>query len=77
MNSTRMELMFNEADEVEIRIPLSVSAIGAGLDAVSHVAREMHSELFLCDPATRALLQPNASLRFVPAHPSRRIDSSC
>jgi hypothetical protein len=60
--STRIDLMFNEADEVdevEIRIRLSASATEAELDAVCCFAREVHGKLF--DPATGALLQPDRS----------------
>jgi len=57
--STRIDLMFNKADEVEIRIRLSVSATEVDLDAVCNFTRELHGKLF--DPATGALLQPNRS----------------
>jgi hypothetical protein len=49
--------MFNEADEVEMRIRLSASATEADLDAVCGFTREVHARLF--DPATGALLKPD------------------
>lgn len=57
--STRIDLMFNEADEVEIRVRLSASASAADLDAVCGFACELHSKLF--DPTTGALLQADRS----------------
>ncbi|HEX9173691.1 MAG TPA: hypothetical protein VF861_13605 [Telluria sp.] len=57
--STRIDLMFDEADEVEIRIRLSASATETDLDAVCGFARGLRSKLF--DPTTGALLQPDRS----------------
>lgn len=56
---TRIDLMFNEADEVEIRIRLSTPASEADLDAVCGFAGELHSKLF--DPTTGAMLKPDRS----------------
>ena len=58
-NSTRIDLIFNEANEVEIRIRLSAAATDADLDAVCGFTREVHGKLF--DPATGALLQSDRS----------------
>lgn len=55
--STRIDLMFDEVDQVEIRIRLSASATDADLDAICGFTRELHSKLF--DPATGALLPPD------------------
>ena len=55
--STRIDLIFDEADQVEIRIRLSASATEADLDAICGFTHEAHSKLF--DPATGALLQPD------------------
>jgi hypothetical protein len=57
--STRIDFMFNEADEVEIRVRLSASASAADLDAVCRFACELHCKLF--DPTTGVLLQPDRS----------------
>ena len=57
--STRIDLMFNETDEVEIRIRLTASATGGDLDAVCSFARELRGKLF--DPTTGTLLQPDLS----------------
>ncbi|MEX5747673.1 hypothetical protein [Massilia sp. X63] len=57
--STRIDLMFNEADEVEIRIRLGASATEADLDAVCHFTRELRGKLF--DPATGGLFQADRS----------------
>lgn len=55
--STRIDLMFEEADQVEIRVRLSASATEADLDAIaaSHV-RYIASSLI---PQRGALLQPD------------------
>jgi len=58
-NSTRIDLMFNEADKVEIRVRLDASASEADIDAVCTFACELGSRLF--DPATGALLPPDRS----------------
>lgn len=55
--STRIDLMFGEDDQVEIRIRLSASATEADIDEVCGFAREVHSKLF--DPATGALIPPD------------------
>ncbi|MFL6710461.1 MAG: hypothetical protein ACJ8HI_19840 [Massilia sp.] len=57
--TTRIDLIFNEKNEVEIRIRLSASATYADLDAVSEFACALRSKLF--DPASGALLQPDRS----------------
>lgn len=56
---TRIDLMFNVANEVEICVRLSASASAADLDAVCGFACELHSKLF--DPTTGVLLQPDVS----------------
>lgn len=56
---TRIDLIFNVANEVEIRVRLSASAYAADLDAVCDFAYELHCKLF--DPSTGALLQPDRS----------------
>lgn len=58
-NGTRIDFIFSEADEVEIRVRLNASATETELDAVCTFAGELGSRLF--DPATRALLQPDRS----------------
>jgi hypothetical protein len=55
--STRIDLMFDETDEVEIRIRLGALGTEADLDAVCGFTRELHGKLF--DPATETLLQPD------------------
>jgi hypothetical protein len=56
---TRIDLMFNGANEVEIRIRLNASATETELDAVCTFAGELGGRLF--DPTTGALLQPDLS----------------
>lgn len=56
---TRIDLMFNEADEVEIRVRLSKSASEADLDAICGFASKLHGNLF--DPTTGATLKPDRS----------------
>jgi hypothetical protein len=58
-DGTRIDLMFNETDEVEIRIRLSASVTKVDLNTVCCFTREVHSSLF--DPATGALFQPDRS----------------
>lgn len=58
-NSTRIDLIFNGADEVEIRVRLDASATEAELDAICNFAGELGSRFF--DPATGELLQPDRS----------------
>jgi hypothetical protein len=58
-NSTRIDFIFNEADEVEISVRLNASASEADLDTVCTFVCELGSRLF--DPATGAVLQPDCS----------------
>jgi len=58
-NSTRIDFMFSDADEVELRVRLDASASEADIDAVCTFACELGSRLF--DPATGALLRPDRS----------------
>ncbi|MCS0630325.1 hypothetical protein NX786_13365 [Telluria mixta] len=58
-NSTRIDFIFNEADEVEIRVRLNASASEADLNAVCTFVCELSSRLF--DPATGTVLQPDCS----------------
>jgi hypothetical protein len=56
---TRIDLMFDETDEVEIRVRLGALATEAELDAVCGFTREVEGILF--DPATGALLPTDRS----------------
>jgi hypothetical protein len=59
-DSTRVDLLFDGADNVEIRIRLGASATASELNAVCCFVRELNCGLF--DPATRSLLQPDHNL---------------
>lgn len=56
-DGTRVDLLFDGADNVEIRIRLDASATPSELNAVCSFVRELNCSLF--DPATRSLLQPD------------------
>jgi hypothetical protein len=57
--STRVDLMFDSPDNVEIRIRLDASVTDTELDAICAFASELRGQLF--DPATRTLIQPDRS----------------
>jgi hypothetical protein len=54
---TRVDLLFDGADKVEIRIRLDASATESELNAVCCLAVELNCRLF--DPVTRLLLRPD------------------
>jgi len=55
--STRIDLIFDDVDQVEIRIRVSASATEADLGAICGFTREVGSKFF--DPATGDLLPPD------------------
>jgi hypothetical protein len=57
--STRVDLMFDESDSVEIRIRIDASAVDAKLDTVCAFALALRSRFF--DPTTQLLLPPDRS----------------
>jgi hypothetical protein len=59
-NSTRVDLFYDGADEVEIRVRIDASATDSALDAVCTLAGNLNSRLF--DPATHTMLRPDRSL---------------
>jgi len=58
-NGTRVDLVFDDADHVEIRMRLDVSATNRALDAICRFAVALNGRFF--DPVTRTLLQPDRS----------------
>jgi len=58
-NGTRADLVFEDADNVEIRMRLDVSATNAELDAICGFALALNARFF--DPVTRTLLHPDCN----------------
>ena len=65
---TRVDLIFDELNEVEITVRLDASATETELDAVCAFANKLGGRLF--DPTTGAFLQPDVcSVAFALANP--------
>lgn len=56
-NGTRVDFLFDDADEVEVHIRLDAAANEAQLDAVCSLAIALDSQFF--DPAARTVIEPD------------------